>query len=96
MTVNVAQASSNGNANTPVVAIASVNPVNITYGTALANTQLSGTATVTSNGNTTTIPGTFNYISAAGKILHAGDGQTETVSFTRQRTPRIIPRLLAR
>ena len=47
-TVNVAQA-------TPT--LVSVNPVNITYGTALANGQLSGTATWTVNGSPITVAG---------------------------------------
>ena len=72
MTVNVAQA-------TPTV---SVNPVNITYGTALANSQLSGTATWTVGGNPVTVPGTFTYTSAAGTVLGAGNGQSEAVTFT--------------
>ena len=61
--VNVAKA-------TPT--ISNVTPVNITYGTALDNTQLSGTATV---------PGTFTYTSAAGRVLHAGTGQSESITF---------------
>ena len=63
MTVNVAQA-------TPTVV--SVNPVNITYGTALANGQLSGTASWTVNGSTVTVPGTFTYTSAAGTRARRG------------------------
>ena len=41
-------------------------PREITYGTALANGQLSGTATCTVGGNSVTVPGTFTYTSAAG------------------------------
>ena len=52
VTMNVAQA-------TPTVV--SVNPVNITYGTALANGQLSGTAVWTVNGSPITVAGTFTY-----------------------------------
>ena len=59
-TVNVAQA-------TPTVV--SVSPVNITYGTALANGQLSGSASWTVNGSTVTVPGTFAYTPAAGTVL---------------------------
>ena len=73
VTVNVAQA-------TPTVV--SVNPVNITYGTALANGQLSGSASWTVNGSTVTVPGTFTYTSAAGTVLDAGNGQSEAVTFT--------------
>ena len=72
MIVNVAQA-------TPT---ASVNPVNITYGTALSNTQLSGTATWTVGGNPVTVTGTFTYTTAAGTVLGAGTGQSEAVTFT--------------
>jgi len=61
---------------------ASVNPVNITYGTPLANTQLSGTATAIVNGQTVTVAGTFTYTSGAGTVLGAGKGQSEAVTFT--------------
>ena len=64
---------------TPIV---SVNPVNITYGTALANSQLSGTATWTVDGNPVTVAGTFTYTSAAGTVFGAGNGQSEAVTFT--------------
>ena len=72
VTVNVAQA-------TPSV---SVNEVNITYGTALANSQLSGTATFTVNGSSVTVPGSFSYTTAAGDLLGPGTGQAEAVTFT--------------
>ena len=52
---------------------ATANPVNITYGTALANSQLGGTSSV---------PGSFSFTTDAGKILNAGNGQTEFVTFT--------------
>ena len=45
-----------------------VNPVSITYGTALSNTQLSGTATWTVGGNPVTVAGTFTY-TTAGIVL---------------------------
>ncbi len=64
---------------TPTV---TVKPVNITYGTALANTQLSGSATSTVDGNTVTVAGTFTYTSAAETVLGAGNDQSEAVSFT--------------
>ena len=51
---------------TPTV---SVNPVNITYGTALSNTQLIGTATWTVGGNPVTVAGTLTYTTAAGNVL---------------------------
>ena len=41
-----------------------VNPVKLTYGTALANSQLSGTATFIVNGTTVLVPGTYSYTSA--------------------------------
>ena len=62
--------------------VTAVNPVNIAYGTALANSQLSGTATWTVNGVPTIVAGTYSYTSAAGTVLGAGNGQTETVTFT--------------
>src|SRR5208282_1432199 len=49
------------------------NSSSITYGTALSATQLDATASV---------PGTFVYTPAAGTVLHAGTGQTLSVSFT--------------
>ena len=60
----------------------SVSPVNITYGTALANVQLSGSASWTVNGSTVTVPGTLAYTSAAGTVLGAASGQSEAVTFT--------------
>ena len=72
MSVNVARA-------TPTV---SVPPENITYGTALSNGQLSGTATATVGGNPVSVPGTFTYTSAAGTVPDAGKGQSEAVTFT--------------
>jgi hypothetical protein len=49
------------------------NPDDITYGTALGPDQLDATSSV---------PGSFRYELAAGTILHAGTGQTLTVTFT--------------
>jgi hypothetical protein len=60
----------------------SVNPVNLTYGTLLANSQLSGTATWTVGGYEVTVPGTWSYTNAAGTVLSAGSGQSESVTFT--------------
>ncbi len=73
--VNVAQTS-------PVTATVSVNPVNITFGTALSNTQLSGAATFPIGGTATTVPGTFSFTSAGGQALSAGPQQSEAVTFT--------------
>ena len=73
VTVNVGQA-------TPTAV--TVNPVKITYGTALANSQLSGTADWTVSGKSVSVPGTFTYTSAAGTVLTAGNGQSEAVTFT--------------
>ncbi len=66
----------------PATPTVSVNPVNITYGTALSNTQLSGTASWTVGGNPVTVTGTFTYTTAAGIVLGVGTGQTEAVTFT--------------
>ncbi len=49
------------------------NPADIVYGTALTGTQLDATASV---------PGTFAYSPAANTVLHAGYGQTLSVTFT--------------
>ena len=46
-----------------------ISPVDIVYGTALANTQLSGTATSTVGGKVLTVPGSFRYTNAAGTVL---------------------------
>jgi predicted outer membrane repeat protein len=59
-----------------------VNPVNITYGTSLNDSQLSGTATVLISGVPENLPGTFSFGSLVGTVLGAGSGQTETVTFT--------------
>ncbi len=60
-----------------------VNPVSITYGTALANSQLGGTATFLVNGVSTPVAGTYTYTSAAGTILNAsGTAYSENVTFT--------------
>ena len=77
VTVNVGQA-------TPHV---SVNPVKLTYGTALANSQLSGTATFIVNGTTVLVPGTYSYTSKAGTVLAAStSAYTEAVTFTPNNT----------
>jgi hypothetical protein len=65
---------------TPI--ISSINPVNITYGSALDNSQLSGTATWTVGGVNTLLGGIFTYTSASGTVLKAGNGQIENVTFT--------------
>jgi hypothetical protein len=59
-----------------------VDPINITYGTALANSQLQGIALATVGSNLVTIPGTFTFTGAAGITLHGGQGQIEAVTFT--------------
>ena len=49
------------------------NPAGIVFGTALSVTQLDATASV---------PGMLTYTPAAGSVLHAGNDQTLSVSFT--------------
>ena len=49
------------------------NPADIVYGTSLGAAQLDATASV---------PGTFTYSPPAGTVLHAGSGQTLSVTFT--------------
>jgi hypothetical protein len=56
--------------------------VNLTYGTALDNSQLSGSATWTVGGKSVMVPGTYTYTSARGTVLGAGSGQSEAVTFT--------------
>jgi hypothetical protein len=59
-----------------------MNEVNITYGTALDNSQLSGTVTAVVNGQTVPVVGTFRYVSAGGTVLDASlDGLGEAVDF---------------
>jgi hypothetical protein len=72
VTINVAKAQ-------PQLAL---NPVNIITGTALDNSQLSGTATAMVGGVLSNVAGTFSYSSAAGSVLGAGLGQVEQVTFT--------------
>jgi hypothetical protein len=59
--------------------VVKTNAVNITYGTALDNSQLTGTA---KNAHGQAVAGAFSFTSAAGAILHAGNGQIELVTFT--------------
>ncbi|MGA2847491.1 MAG: choice-of-anchor Q domain-containing protein [Terracidiphilus sp.] len=61
---------------------ASVNAYSITYGTALSNGQLSGTASSTVNGSPVSVSGTFAFTSAAGTVLGVGANQSESVTFT--------------
>ncbi len=61
---------------TPVISWAT--PAAITYGTALSATQLNATATFGGS----SVAGTFNYTPASGTVLHAGSGQTLSVTFT--------------
>ena len=56
---------------TPSITWAS--PADITYGTALSSAQLDASASV---------PGTFTYTPVLGAVLHAGNDQTLSVSFT--------------
>ena len=51
-----------------------VDPINITYGTSLSNTQLHGVAMATVGRNVVIIPGTFTFTSAAGTVLARGPG----------------------
>ena len=69
-TINVAQA-------TPTITWA--NPADITYGTALGDTQLDATATGIDG---TSLAGTFAYTPAAGTVLGTGKGQTLSTTFT--------------
>ena len=53
-------------------------PADIVYGAALNGTQLNATATYKG----TNVPGTFAYSPATGTVLHAGLGQSLSVTFT--------------
>jgi hypothetical protein len=68
-----------------VVPTVTVNPINLVYGTALADSQLVGTATAVVNGQTVSVPGTFfwGYFGhlTAGTVLHAGDNQYQWFTF---------------
>ncbi len=66
---------------TPATPTVTVNPVSIPLGTALNNTQLTGSATWTVNGQLVSVPGTFTY-AAPGTILGPGNSQEEVVTFT--------------
>ncbi len=66
----------------PATPTVSVNPVSFTYGLALANKQLSGSATYTVAGSLVSVPGTFAYTGAAGTVLNVGNGQSIAVTFT--------------
>jgi len=61
----------------------SVKPVTLTYGTALANSQLSGTATYVVNGASVAVPGVYSFTSGAGTVLAASaSAYTKQVTFT--------------
>ncbi|HVA51251.1 MAG TPA: FG-GAP-like repeat-containing protein, partial [Pirellulales bacterium] len=66
---------------TPAAPTLTVAAVNITYGTTLDNSQLNGTASFVIGGQPTNVPGAFAYTIAAGTVLGAGNGQTESVTF---------------
>jgi Ca2+-binding RTX toxin-like protein len=59
-----------------------LDPVNIVYGTTLANNQLTGSVSAIVGGQSVPVSGTFSYTSAAGTLLNAGNGQSESVTFT--------------
>jgi hypothetical protein len=65
---------------TPTITWAS--PADITYGTALGAAQLNATASWTVGGVPGSVAGTFTYAQHAGTVLHAGSGQTLSVTFT--------------
>jgi hypothetical protein len=56
-------------------------PVNLTYGTPLADSQISGMATWTVGGTVVAVPGSWSFASASGTVLNAGAGQSESVTF---------------
>ena len=65
----------------------SVNPVTLTDGIALANSQLSGTATFRVDGTNVTVPGIYSYTSAAGTVLTpSASAYSEQVTFKPNNT----------
>ena len=62
--------------------IVSVSGVNLTYGTALDNSEISGTASWTVGGNTVSVPGTFSFIYIPKNVLGADVNPIEPVRFT--------------
>jgi hypothetical protein len=61
------------NVNPVTLFVSWLTPAAITYGTALSGTQLDATASV---------PGSFAYTPGNGTVLHAGNNQTLSVTFT--------------
>ena len=64
--------------------------VSITYGTALSNNQLRGTA-MTASSPHIPVAGVFSYTTAAGSVLGAGDNQIVQVTFTPHNTVLYAP-----
>jgi hypothetical protein len=62
----------------------SANDVNIPYGTALANSQLSGSASYVLSG-IASVPGVFTFTTAATTMLGVGDRQRREHSFKTER-----------
>jgi hypothetical protein len=60
----------------------SVSPISFTYGTVLANSQLSGSASAIVNNQTVNVPGVFTFTTASGSLLSAATNQVEAVTFT--------------
>lgn len=69
----------------PVTAYA--RPISITYGTALDNHQLAGTASMLVSGQAVNVPGSFSFAGSAGTILTPG-AHDLTVIFTPNDTTR--------
>jgi hypothetical protein len=67
-----------GTVNLATPTITWANPAAISYGTPLSTLQLDATASV----NGVPVSGTFAYVPASGTVLHAGLGQTLSVTFT--------------
>ena len=72
---------------TPLV---SVNPVKLTYGTALANSQLSGTATYIVNGAKVSVPGIYSYTVARARTVLTASASAYTELVTSSRPTRSI------
>jgi hypothetical protein len=77
---NEASADVQINVNKATPAITWINPADITYGTALSETQLNAVAKDPVTGNP--IEGTYTYTPAGGTILNVGNGQNLHVVFT--------------
>ena len=60
----------------------SIDPVYLTYGKPLADSQLNGTATLTVGDTVVVVPGSWSYTGVSGRVLSASVDVPEPVTFT--------------